>query len=147
MTIAVPVSWHIGSTPPAEMAALRSRSMATNRSLPLASGSSTIARSCARCSERSRCWMSVIAVRASSVSVSGSISRNRLPAASTTRTPSAVTSRYSVLVSLPSGRTSVWLNSRVVRAGDDPGPGVVTVTARAPLRVVRGLDRIARPEP
>ena len=32
MTMAVPVSWHIGSTPPAETQALRSRSVATNRS-------------------------------------------------------------------------------------------------------------------
>ena len=32
-TIAVPVSWHIGSTPPAATHALRSRSAATNRSL------------------------------------------------------------------------------------------------------------------
>ena len=34
MTIAVPVSWHIGSTPPAAMLAFFSRSSATNRSLP-----------------------------------------------------------------------------------------------------------------
>ena len=32
ITIAVPVSWHIGSTPPAAMQALRSRSPATNLS-------------------------------------------------------------------------------------------------------------------
>ena len=37
-TIAVPVSWHIGSTPPAATQALRSRSVATNRSLGDASG-------------------------------------------------------------------------------------------------------------
>jgi len=48
MTIAVPVSWHIGSTPPAEMLTFLSRSVATNRSFPDASGSSMILRSCAR---------------------------------------------------------------------------------------------------
>ena len=42
MTIAVPVSWHIGSTPPAETQAFCSRSVATNRSFGDASGSSTI---------------------------------------------------------------------------------------------------------
>ena len=42
MTIAVPVSWHIGSTPPAAMLAFFSRSRATNLSLADASGSSRI---------------------------------------------------------------------------------------------------------
>ena len=58
-TIAVPVSWHIGSTPPAETQALRSRSVATKRSFDDASGSSTIARSWARCAGRSRWEMSL----------------------------------------------------------------------------------------
>src|SRR5690606_25632540 len=107
-------------------AALRSRSIATNRSLPLASGSSTIERSCCRCDVRSRCWMSVIAVRASVVSALGEISRKVRPAASTVRTPSSVTSRYSVSVSLPSGSTSVYSNW-----------GLEEVTA-APLRAVVG---------
>ena len=40
MTIAVPVSWHIGRTPPAAMFAFFSRSRATNWSLLHASGSS-----------------------------------------------------------------------------------------------------------
>ena len=48
ITIAVPVSWHIGSTPPAEMLTFFSRSSATNRSFPLDSGSSMILRSWAR---------------------------------------------------------------------------------------------------
>ncbi len=48
ITIAVPVSWHIGSTPPAEMLTFLSRSSATKRSLPEASGSSMIVRSWAR---------------------------------------------------------------------------------------------------
>ena len=43
MTIAVPVSWHIGSTLPAAMLAFFSRSSATKRSLAEASGSSRIA--------------------------------------------------------------------------------------------------------
>ena len=76
-TIAVPVSWHIGSTPPAETQALRSRSVATNRSLAEASGSSMIARSCARCDGRSMWEMSWTAVRTSAVSVAGGTVRKR----------------------------------------------------------------------
>ncbi len=52
ITIAVPVSWHMGSTPAAAMFAFFSRSRATNLSLPDASGSSMIRRSCARCAGR-----------------------------------------------------------------------------------------------
>jgi hypothetical protein len=48
ITIAVPVSWHIGSTPPAAMFALRSRSSATKRSFGEAFGSSMMRRSWAR---------------------------------------------------------------------------------------------------
>jgi hypothetical protein len=40
--IAVPVSWHIGSTPPAAMLAFLRKSKATNLSLSEASGSSTM---------------------------------------------------------------------------------------------------------
>jgi hypothetical protein len=58
MTMAVPVSWHIGSTPPAEMEAFFSRSRATKRSLPLDSGSSMIFLSWARCEARRKCEMS-----------------------------------------------------------------------------------------
>ncbi len=61
ITIAVPVSWHIGRTPPAEMFAFFSRSSATKRSFGLASGSSRIDASCARWAGRSRCGMSCIA--------------------------------------------------------------------------------------
>ena len=46
MTMAVPVSWHIGSTPPAEMLAFFRSSSATYLSLAEASPSSRIARSC-----------------------------------------------------------------------------------------------------
>ena len=48
MTIAVPVSWHIGSTPPAAILAFLSKSWATKRSLSEASASSRMARSWAR---------------------------------------------------------------------------------------------------
>jgi hypothetical protein len=48
LTIAVPVSWHIGSTPPAAIDAFFSRSSATKRSLSLASGSSRMFRNCCR---------------------------------------------------------------------------------------------------
>src|SRR5689334_7494954 len=105
-TIAVPVSWHIGSTPPAETHALRNRSTATNRSLGDASGSSTIARSCARCAGRSRCWMSRTASRTRAVMVVGAISRNVRPAASTTVPGGSGRRRYSVS-SGPSGSRSV----------------------------------------
>ena len=54
MMIAVPVSWHIGSTPPAAMLAFFRKSKATNLSLSEASGSSTIDFSEARCAGRSR---------------------------------------------------------------------------------------------
>ena len=53
-TSAVPVSWHIGSTPPAEMLAFLSRSSATKRSLADASGSSRMRRSCCKWPGRSR---------------------------------------------------------------------------------------------
>ena len=43
LTIAVPVSWHDGSTPPAAMLAFFSSSRATKRSLAEASGSSRMA--------------------------------------------------------------------------------------------------------
>ena len=52
LTIAVPVSWHIGSTPPAAIVAFFNRSRATNRSLSLASGSSSTVRSWRRCADR-----------------------------------------------------------------------------------------------
>ena len=49
MMIAVPVSWHIGSTPPAAMLAFFKKSNATNLSLSDASASSRIERNCFRC--------------------------------------------------------------------------------------------------
>ena len=96
MTMAVPVSWHIGSTPPAEMLTFLSRSSATKRSLPLASGSSMIRRSWARWAGRRKCAMSCMASSVSSRSASGSTCRNGRPPSSSTRTPSVVSSRYGV---------------------------------------------------
>ena len=52
MMIAVPVSWHIGSTPPAAILAFFRKSKATNLSLSLASLSSRMERSCFRCPGR-----------------------------------------------------------------------------------------------
>ena len=52
MMIAVPVSWHIGSSPPAAMLAFFRKSKATNLSLSLASGSSRMLRNCLRCPGR-----------------------------------------------------------------------------------------------
>ena len=48
MITAVPVSWHMGSTPPAAMLAFCSNSVATKRSLSEASGSSRMLWSCWR---------------------------------------------------------------------------------------------------
>ena len=93
MTIAVPVSWHIGSTPAAAMFAFFSRSSATNRSFALASGSSRIVRSCARWAGRRWCEMSCSASAASVRSASGSTLRKVRPSASKVLTPSRVTSR------------------------------------------------------
>src|SRR3546814_3839212 len=56
--------------------------------------------------------MSRNAVRVSSVSASGSTSRNVRPAASTVRTPSVVRRRYGV-VSGPRGRRSVYARSLI----------------------------------
>ena len=135
MTIAVPVSWHIGSTPPAATQALRSRSVATNRSLGDASGSSTIARSWARCAGRSRCWMSFTASRTSAVSVAGSISRNVRPAASTTVPGGSDRRRYSVS-SGPSGSRSVWWKPGTSgiyhRSGGRTGPDRSDPPGKAP---------------
>ena len=75
-TTAVPVSWHPGRTPPAAMLALRSSSVATNRSLADASGSSKMEASWAKCPVRSRWAMSRMASLVSSRRASGSTWRN-----------------------------------------------------------------------
>ncbi len=71
-TIAVPVSWHMGSTPPAAMLAFFSSSSATKRSLSEASGSSRIFASCSRWPGRSRWLMSMKACSESISSALGS---------------------------------------------------------------------------
>ena len=93
ITIAVPVSWHIGSTPPAAMLAFLSRSSATNLSLSDASRSSRILRSCARWPGRRKCAMSRIASRASSVSPAGSTFTIGVPSNSAVVTKSLVSMR------------------------------------------------------
>jgi hypothetical protein len=93
ITIAVPVSWHIGRTPPAAMFAFFRRSRATKRSLGEASGSSRIRVSCRRWAGRSQWAMSRNAVRVRSVSASGSTWRKVCPAASIVDTPSEPSER------------------------------------------------------
>jgi hypothetical protein len=68
------------------MLAFLSSSSATNRSFADASGSSKIARSCARWPGRRRCAMSRIAVFVRSVSASGATSRKVCPRASNVET-------------------------------------------------------------
>jgi hypothetical protein len=106
LTIAVPVSWHIGRTPPAAIDAFLSRSRATNRSLSLASGSSSTRRSWARWAGRRKWAMSCIAVAVRRVRASGSTRRNVPAGVSNVETPSVVTSRYGVS-SGPRGSSSV----------------------------------------
>ena len=79
MTIAVPVSWHIGSTLPAAILAFFKRSNATNLSLAEASGSSRIARSWARWPGRNRWAESIKAWRARSVRASSATLTMRRP--------------------------------------------------------------------
>src|SRR5215470_752487 len=145
ITMAVPVSWHIGSTPPAATHALRSRSVATNRSLPEACGSSMIARSCARCDVRSRCEMSLTASRASIVSTSGSTRRKVRPAALIGSTALASSRRYSVS-SGRNGSTSTWLNPFVTQCTLPFGSYWARHDVRLPLgRVLGGRMRRAGP--
>ena len=106
LTIAVPVSWHIGSTPPAAIAAFLSRSSATKWSLSEASGSSRMFRSCWRWAGRRKWAMSRIASAVNIRIASGVTLRNVPSDVSNVDTPSVETSRYSV-VSSPSGRSSV----------------------------------------
>jgi hypothetical protein len=91
--MAVPVSWHIGKTLPAAMLAFFNRSKATNRSLAEASGSSRMARNCARWPGRSRCWQSAKACRAKRVSAAGSTLTIRAPSNAATLTYSPVSFR------------------------------------------------------
>ena len=90
MMIAVPVSWHIGSTPPAAMLAFLRKSKATNLSLSDASGSSTIDFRLLRCAGRNRCEMSMNAASASARSASRSTTSMSRPMIFSTRTPADV---------------------------------------------------------
>jgi hypothetical protein len=87
------VSWHIGSTPPAAIAAFFSRSRATNRSLSLASGSSRTSAVVGRCAGRRKWAMSCIASAVSRVSALGSTLRNVPSLVSNVETPSLETRR------------------------------------------------------
>ena len=104
--MAVPVSWHMGSTPPAAMHAFLSRSRATYWSFGLASGSSRMDRSWRRCAGRSKWAISCMAADVSRVSSSGSTSRNFLPNEAWLVTPSLL-SRLYVVSSPPVGSRSV----------------------------------------
>ena len=114
MTMAVPVSWHIGSTLPAAMLAFFRRSKATKRSLADASGSSRMARSWRRWPGRSRCWHSTIASCASKVSAGSSTLSMLAPSNGTVPTWSPVRRRYGVSSS-PSGNSSWKTKSFISR--------------------------------
>jgi len=106
LTIAVPVSWHIGSTPPAAIDAFFRRSSATKRSLSLASGSRKMSASCCRWLLRKKWAMSRIASAVSRVIALASTRTNSPSDVFSTETPSRVTRRYCVSSS-PSGSNSV----------------------------------------
>ena len=93
LTIAVPVSWHIGRIPPAAIDAFFKRSRATKRSLSLASGSSRMLRSCCRWPGRRKWAMSRIAWLVISVSASGSTFKNVPAGVSNVLTKSVVSWR------------------------------------------------------
>ena len=90
MMMAVPVSWHPGKTMPAAMLAFFRSSSATKRSLSDASGSSRMARSCAKWPGRSRCAMSVMPSCATRRSASGSTFSTSRPSTRSTETCSSV---------------------------------------------------------
>ena len=79
ITIAVPVSWHIGRTPFEDMTAFFSISRATNLSLPELSGSSNIFASSLRCDDLIRWDTSLNDCSARSVSPSGAIFNISVP--------------------------------------------------------------------
>ena len=169
LTIAVPVSWHIGSTPPAAIAAFFSRSRATKRSLSLASGSSSTLRSWARWAGRRKWAMSCIASAVSRVIAAGSTLRNGPAGVSNVDTPvgrdqpvrrrvrserqqfgvlettpwqSAITSTYRCAEAHP-GADRARSRSTATIALDDGERVVVAdehVGARAPAGTVRGGD-------
>ena len=89
MMIAVPVSWHIGSTPPAAMLAFLRKSKATNLSLSEASGSSTMDLARRDAPGRSRWLMSMNAASESARIASRETTSMSRPMMVSTRTPSA----------------------------------------------------------
>ena len=91
--MAVPVSWHMGSTPPAAMHAFLSRSRATYRSFGELEGSSRIDRSWRRWAGRSRWAISCMAAEVRPVSTCGSISRKLRPNERRAVTPSLLSCR------------------------------------------------------
>ena len=103
--VAVPVSWHIGSTKPAATSALRSSASTTPRSFSEASGSSSTAASCARWPGRYRNATSRNASRATRRSASGATFRTSWPSNVATETWSDATLRYGVS-SFASGKGS-----------------------------------------
>ena len=129
LIIAVPVSWHMGKTPPAAMLAFFSRSRATNRSLSLASGSTMMLASCCKWLARSRCAMSRMACSVSLMIAAGSTLRNVPSLVSKVETPSFPKKRYCVS-SAPRGSSSE--NSK--------GAGVGLAITRVPVCPCRYLD-------
>ena len=142
MTIAVPVSWHIGSTLPAAILAFFNRSKATKRSLAEASGSSRMARNCARWPGRSRCWQSTKACRASRVSASG--------ATLTMRSPSNDGERDMIAGQLPVGRIVLaqrkqLVKRRLAHAGLPNGSGAQDLPLPARRQVRASPLRMTKP--
>ena len=76
--------------------------------------------------------MSLIASRASAVSVPGSMVRNSRPPARSTPMPSVVANRYSVWLSRPNGSTSVCRKTGVTSGWDGWG-STLAVTAGCSL--------------
>ena len=139
MMIAVPVSWQLGNTMPADTQAFWSIVRATKRSFSVDSGSSSTFRSCARCDGRNRCEMSRIDSAASSVSAWRSTSRILEPWYSPTPTKSSVSLRYGVSP-LSSGNISWNWNSGMAKPYERPSAGKF---GASPLERPRRSDRMA----
>ena len=93
MIVAVPVSWQMGSSPCAEISALRRKASATPLSLGEASGSERIFATCSLWSGRRKKESSRIASLATRSSAEGSTLRISLPSNVVTETPSFETRR------------------------------------------------------
>src|SRR5512136_444077 len=128
-TVAVPVSWQVGSSKLAAISALRRKARATPLSLGEASGSERILATCSLCSGRSRKETSRMASRASRVSADGSTLRISLPSKVATETPSLVTRRYLVW-SFASGKGSWYWKAGVAMAAGLLSVGGVGIRKR-----------------